>query len=260
MANTKPIKWLRDILGNKFFPVTHMKAVRDDNGNTLSCALTNINEQINTKQDTLVSGTNIKTVNGNSLLGDGNVDVTPQFRNMHFGKSGADNDIVTLITDQGYPVDYIVTSGDPQGAAEHASSVSIPTVDYLDTELNKKVTKLVSSTDNTVVRFDGVTGNIKGSGVTINDCNHIAAEKFITCGGTSSQFVKGDGSLDSKAYLDACSLPYWANTKTDPDPKYNSEPEFKLVKINGSTTNSASTENAVIQYDTATKVIKFVFN
>ena len=32
-------------------------------------------EQLNTKQNTLVSGTNIKTVNGNSLLGEGNIQI-----------------------------------------------------------------------------------------------------------------------------------------------------------------------------------------
>lgn len=34
-----------------------------------------IKTALNAKQDTLVSGTNIKTVNGNSLLGSGNVDI-----------------------------------------------------------------------------------------------------------------------------------------------------------------------------------------
>ena len=33
-------------------------------------------EQVNSKQDTLISGTNIKTVNGQSLLGNGNIDIT----------------------------------------------------------------------------------------------------------------------------------------------------------------------------------------
>jgi hypothetical protein len=32
-------------------------------------------EQLNTKQDTLVSGTNIKTINGQSLLGEGNIEI-----------------------------------------------------------------------------------------------------------------------------------------------------------------------------------------
>jgi hypothetical protein len=64
----------------------------------------------------------------------------------------------------------------------------------------------VTSTDNAVVRFDGTGGSIQNSGVTINDSNHITAAKFITSGGTSSQFVKGDGSLDSNTYATTASL------------------------------------------------------
>ena len=36
-------------------------------------------QDISGKQDTLVSGTNIKTVNGESILGSGNLDVVPSF-------------------------------------------------------------------------------------------------------------------------------------------------------------------------------------
>ena len=53
---------------------------------------------------------------------------------------------------------------------------------------------------------------------------------------------------------------YWANLQTTSAANYIAEPEVKSVKINGSSTNSASTENAVIQYDTTNKCIKFVFN
>ena len=35
--------------------------------------ISKINELVDNKQDTLVSGTNIKTVGGNSLLGSGNI-------------------------------------------------------------------------------------------------------------------------------------------------------------------------------------------
>ena len=51
------------------------------NGNGLSEAWTNIKNyvysQLLGKQDTLVSGSNIKTVNNQSLLGSGNVSFTP---------------------------------------------------------------------------------------------------------------------------------------------------------------------------------------
>ena len=66
--STYVIKWLKDKLGTRFFPVTHINAVRDDMGTSLASML-------EAKQDTLVSGTNIKTVNNNSLLGSGNIDI-----------------------------------------------------------------------------------------------------------------------------------------------------------------------------------------
>ena len=68
---------------------------------------------------------------------------------------------------------------------------------------DNKTDKISSSTDNAVVRFDGTSGNIQNSGVTINDSNHLTATKLITSGGTSSQFVKGDGTLDSNTYAGA---------------------------------------------------------
>ena len=66
--STYVIKWLKDKLGTRFFPVTHINAVRDDMGTSLASML-------EAKQDTLVSGTNIKTVNNNSLVGSGNVSI-----------------------------------------------------------------------------------------------------------------------------------------------------------------------------------------
>ena len=50
----------------QFYPQTHEKAVIDGNGNTLDVKIAG-------KQDELVSGENIKTVNGESILGSGNI-------------------------------------------------------------------------------------------------------------------------------------------------------------------------------------------
>ena len=44
-----------------------------DNERVISAALNNLDERVNEKQDTLVSGENIKTVNGESILGEGNI-------------------------------------------------------------------------------------------------------------------------------------------------------------------------------------------
>lgn len=78
-----------------------------------------------------------------------------------------------------------------------------------------KVDKVSSSTDNAIVRFDGTSGNMQNSGVTINDSNHLTAAKLITSGGTSSQFVKGDGTLDSASYAPLAS-PGLTGTPTAP--------------------------------------------
>jgi hypothetical protein len=40
--------------------------------------------QLNSKQDTLVSGTNIKTINGNSLLGEGDLTISSESRTWRF--------------------------------------------------------------------------------------------------------------------------------------------------------------------------------
>lgn len=59
-------KYLLDSEGNRFSPIVSAETVylRDR---------TNVKEALENKQDTLVSGTNIKTVNNTSLLGDGNI-------------------------------------------------------------------------------------------------------------------------------------------------------------------------------------------
>lgn len=63
------VKQLKDAdTGNAIFPVTHIDAVTNGSGS-------NVGNLLNAKQDTLVSGTNIKTVNGNSLLGSGNLKI-----------------------------------------------------------------------------------------------------------------------------------------------------------------------------------------
>lgn len=50
------------------YPLVHMDGVVDDNGNSISTMW-------DSKQETLVSGSNIKTVNGTSLLGSGDLAV-----------------------------------------------------------------------------------------------------------------------------------------------------------------------------------------
>lgn len=59
---TYSIKWLRNFFGTKFFPITHMRAVRDNNNNDLetlsdnqekvvSTALNDLNDRVVTLED-----------------------------------------------------------------------------------------------------------------------------------------------------------------------------------------------------------------
>jgi len=67
------------ILGSGNLTVTSSDATWGTITGTLSTQ-TDLQTALNTKQNTLVSGTNIKTINGNSLLGSGNlvISATPQ--------------------------------------------------------------------------------------------------------------------------------------------------------------------------------------
>lgn len=66
---TYSVKMLKDENGTLFLPLTSTTAVLDSSNNT-------IEDLLDDKQDTLVSGTNIKTINNNSLLGSGNITIS----------------------------------------------------------------------------------------------------------------------------------------------------------------------------------------
>lgn len=80
--STASIRYLKDKDDEVFFPVAHEKGVVDSNGTTLETKL-------GQKQDTLVSGTNIKTVNNQSIVGSGNITID----------SGSDIDTVSVSVD-----------------------------------------------------------------------------------------------------------------------------------------------------------------
>ena len=56
---------------------TKVSELTNDSGYITNAALTDLatKEEVSAKQDTLVSGTNIKTINGNSILGAGNISI-----------------------------------------------------------------------------------------------------------------------------------------------------------------------------------------
>lgn len=73
---TYPVKMLKDKDGTLFVPLVNSDAIIMNGSDTLQ-------DLLDEKQDTLVSGTNIKTINNTSLLGSGNITIS----------SGVDNEV-----------------------------------------------------------------------------------------------------------------------------------------------------------------------
>lgn len=68
---------------------------------------------------------------------------------------------------------------------------------------------------------------------------NLTAPKFITSGGTSSQFVKGDGTLDSNTYLTSSSLSTYAPLAS---PALTGTPTAPTAEAGTNTTQIATTE------------------
>lgn len=83
----------------------------------------------------------------------------------------------------------------------------------VQTNIDGAVTGPSSSTDNHIATFNGATGKtIKDSGVTASSGN-ITATKYVKSGGTSAQFLKADGSVDSNTYATTAKLTDGSVTK-----------------------------------------------
>ena len=82
------IRYIKDKDGSIVFPVTHERAVKDSNGVLLADKISQLASlaELDAKQDVLVSGSNIKTINGVPVIGRGNIRI----------REGADEVVVTV--------------------------------------------------------------------------------------------------------------------------------------------------------------------
>lgn len=163
-----------------FFIPTKTSDLTNDSGFITEAALT-------TKQDTLVSGTNIKTINNQSLLGSGNIDVS--------GGGGTPTDVRingTSITSNN--VADIITQG-----TYNASSNKIATMS--DIPADEKVKQSNNTTSNAALRVlftpnildTAYTGEVnKNSSFTYNPTT-----KALVTGGTVNGYTLADASAKS---------------------------------------------------------------
>lgn len=107
-----------------------------------------VDEQVNTKQDTLVSGENIKTINGNPIIGDGDITI-----------EGGSTNIIELTQDEYDNLEekdentiYVITD---------APAIDIPDTSNFatKTDLNSKQDTLVSSQNIKTINGESILGS-----------------------------------------------------------------------------------------------------
>lgn len=98
----------------------------DNDHLVISSSLNDLNTRLNTKQDTLVSGTNIKTINNQSILGSGNITLTgvPAFSASDNGKIlGVVNGQLAWVT----PTTIYTGSGTPSSSTGNDGDIYLQT-------------------------------------------------------------------------------------------------------------------------------------
>lgn len=156
--------------------------------------LAEVESELDTKQDKLVSGTNIKTINGNSVLGSGNIVIQGE---------GSD---VTLVNENGYS--SLTVDGTSADLVEYTKYLDYQNsvqsgFDWLSGQIDNKQNKLVSGTNIKTINGNSIlgSGNIviqggEGSDVSIVDNPNGGVD--ITVDGTSKTLAK-QSDISNKA-------------------------------------------------------------
>ena len=136
------------------------------------------------KQDLLVSGQNIKTINGNSLLGSGNIVIE---------SGGGGDDYLPLA---GGTMTGIIdmTTGN---LSYELSATAFAMINKLNGAY-RYTQKIYMDAENQTISFLARNGAAIG---TVIGFNSVLSDAIIKRGGMASQFLKADGSVDSSVYL-----------------------------------------------------------
>lgn len=157
--------------------------------------ISKINEIASEKQDVLVSGTNIKTINDNSILGSGNITIQG-------GGGGGNyiNDYYWDSTTEEIILDYDSSGGGGGGG----SSVDIVT-SWSSTTSDSKVPseKLTKDTLDDKISKSNTSGLVRSDGSIDTNTyltSHQSLTNYIQKSNTSG-LIKNDGTIDTNTYL-----------------------------------------------------------
>ena len=117
--------------------------------------------------------------------------------------------------------------------------------------------------ENNMLYFLGISAFVNGGTMRWISKENAKVGYATTAGSAPASDVYAWAKASTKpsySYSEITSRPtHWANIGLQTSANYITEPEIKSVKINGSSTNAASSSNCSIQYDTTNKCLKFVF-
>ena len=190
---------------------TKVSDLTNDAGYITNAALTDLatKEEVSAKQDTLVSGTNIKTINGNSILGAGNIVIEGGGGGLpSFGMSLSGT---TITMTEGTIANFF--NAIKAGKGNYRAYIT--TTDNL---LFSNTGQALTSGDEYFVRFDSVTP-IKDKG---KENSYYAAKKslVIKVNNTSVTLLTGDNYMfDSNVVIiNMSSLTYYYGSRSNINP------------------------------------------
>lgn len=175
--------------------------------NEINQDITNINNELDGKQATLVSGTNIKTVNGQSLLGSGNIQIetpeggiadAPTDGKLYGRKSGAWSEVKQ---------DFLTSSDKDElnSAIQEANqniSEQVSTLNKKDSELEGEIAQVGEMVIGRLNNYLPLTGGTITGSITVNgDVNNTKLVHSDVTGGLNvtkvSQSEYNSGSKDA---------------------------------------------------------------
>lgn len=199
-------------------------------------------EELNGKQDTLVSGTNIKTINGNSILGEGNIQIettgggitdAPSDDKTYGRKNGAWSEIT-----QPDLSNYALKSEVPKQYVQEIAFVAGSSINIFDQDGNPKMIGFA----------DGITLGEKGENVEVkldnSFVNKVNGKQDTLVSGTNIKTVNGNSLLGSGDITieGGSGIATWDYAQIQSDQGYRTN-FLSNVKVSDDLTNLGGSDN-----------------
>lgn len=154
-----------------------------------------INTKINEKQNTLVSGSNIKTVNGYSLLGSGDLDLRCDLSNLET-KADAQNKLNTARAYTDTKITQLI------GAAPEAYDTLKEIADYIssDKSASQSILNSITKNANEIIRVEGVlNSHLDSASISIMELESNVSDLITNLEDTNSELDALRAEVDNKA-------------------------------------------------------------